>query len=78
MHPEGSTIYLKVKPAIIEKDDGRSVLIYAGQREEIVEDALRKLAVKGAGLVIEGKASVMFSLHQLRQHLAKLRHTYSF
>ena len=58
----GQQFTVKVKPAIIEKDDGRSVLIYAGQREEIVEDALRKLAVKGAGLVIEGKASVMFSL----------------
>ncbi len=74
----GQQFTVKVKPAIIEKDDGRSVLIYAGQREEIVEDALRKLAVKGAGLVIEGKASVMFSLHQLRQELAKLGHTYSF
>ena len=45
----GQQFTVKVKPAIIEKDDGRTVLIYAGQREEILEDALRKLAVNGKG-----------------------------
>lgn len=55
MHPEGQQFTVKVKPAIIEKDDGRSVLIYAGQREEIVEDALRKLAVKGQALLLKVK-----------------------
>lgn len=32
----GQQFTVKVKPAIIEKDDGRTVLIYAGQREEIL------------------------------------------
>ncbi len=68
---------VKVKPAIIEKDDGRTVLIYAGQREEILEDALRKLAVNGKGHVIEGKAGVMFTLYELQKELAKMGHGYN-
>ncbi|MCC8379131.1 plasmid replication protein [Xenorhabdus sp. PB30.3] len=73
----GQQFTIKIKPAIIEKDDGRTVLIYAGQREEILEDALRKLAVNGNGHIIEGKAGVMFTLYELKKELSKMGHTYS-
>lgn len=73
----GQQFKIKVKPAIIEKEDGRTVLIYAGQREEILEDALRKLAVNGNGHVIEGKAGVMFTLYELQKELAKMGHGFN-
>ncbi|MDW2372420.1 plasmid replication protein, partial [Vibrio sp. 1078-1] len=73
----GQHFTVKVKPAIIEKDDGRTVLIYAGQREEILEDALRKLAVNGKGHIIEGKAGVMFTLYELQKELSKMGHGYN-
>jgi len=68
---------VKIKPAIIEKEDGRAVLIYAGAREEILEDALRKLAVSGNGHIIEGKAGVMFTLYKLQQELSRMGHGYN-
>lgn len=73
----GQQFTIKIKPAIIEKEDGRTVLIYAGQREEILEDALRKLAVNGKGHIIEGKAGVMFTLYELQKELAKMGHGYN-
>lgn len=72
----GTEYIVKIKPAIIEKD-GKTVLIYAGQREEIVEDALRKIAVNGDGYLIEGKAGVMFTLYQLQNELKSTGHTLS-
>lgn len=72
----GQQFTVKVKPAIIEKD-GKTVLIYAGQREEILEDALRKLAVNGKGHIIEGKAGVMFTLYELQKELSKMGHGYN-
>ena len=73
----GQQLTVKIKPAIVEKDDGRTVLIYAGQREEIIEDALRKIAVNGKGHMIEGKAGVMFTLYELQKELAKMGHGYN-
>lgn len=72
----GQQFTVTVKPAIIERDDGRVVLIYAGQREEIVEDALRKLATDGGGRMIDGTVGVTFTLYELRQELARMGHSY--
>ncbi|WP_207953646.1 hypothetical protein [Vreelandella lionensis] len=48
-------IKVKVKPAIIENSKGKHELVYPGEREEIIEDALRKLAVNGGSVMIDGK-----------------------
>ena len=69
---------VKVKPAIIEKKDGKSVLIYPGQREEIIEDVLRKFASSGRGIIIENKAGVTFTLYEVRKELKKMGRTFSF
>jgi len=66
-----------IKPAIIRKPDGSTVLIYPGPREELLEDALRKLAVSGNGAIIEGRAGVTFTLYQLQQELASTGHSYN-
>lgn len=72
----GRKIAVKLKPALIDKGD-RTVLIYAGQREELVEDALRKIAVNGQGVYINDKAGVSFTLYELMKELERMGHTYS-
>jgi len=74
----GREMVVKIQPAIIEKPDGSSVLIYPGEREELVEDALRKIAVSGQGAYVGDKAGVTFTLYQLRKELSRMGHTYSF
>lgn len=74
----GREMMVKIHPAIIEKDDGSNVLIYPGEREELVEDALRKIAVSGQSAYVKGKAGVNFTLYQLRQELSRMGHTLSF
>jgi hypothetical protein len=72
----GSKITVKLRPALIDKGD-RTVLIYAGQREELVEDALRKIAVNGRGVHINDKAGVSFTLYELMKELERMGHTYN-
>lgn len=68
---------LKITPAIIEKD-GKTVLMYPQQREEIIEDVLRKLAASGNGIIIGGKqVGVKFTLYELMNELKRTGHTYS-
>jgi len=64
-----------VKPAILKKR-GKNILVYPGTREEVVEDALRKLAVSGQGQLIEDNAGVSFTLGQLRNELRMMGHTF--
>ncbi|CAL4044163.1 plasmid replication protein [Buchnera aphidicola] len=73
----GKRFLIKIKPAIIEKKNFNTVLIYPGQREEILEDVLRKLAVEGKGKIIDGKAGVIFTLYELQKELMKIGHGYN-
>lgn len=74
---QGNEYIIKIKPAMIERN-GKTILVYAGQREELVEDALRKIAVSGSGSLIEGKAGVTFSLNELQAELSSTGHTFSW
>ncbi|CAL4326028.1 RepB family plasmid replication initiator protein [Buchnera aphidicola] len=73
----GKRFLIKIKPAIIEKTNFNTELIYPGQREEILEDVLRKLAVEGKGKIIDGKAGVIFTLYELQKELIKVGHGYN-
>lgn len=80
---------LLIKPMLLrrpmrrlDKDGGTSVetttvLAYPGIREEIVEDALRKLAVNGKGIFLDSEVGVVFTLYELQQELRRTRHEYS-
>lgn len=70
------TIKVKVKPALIETKPGKPELVYPGEREEIIEDALRKLAVNGGTVMIDGKVGVLFTFYQLRQELKRNNHEF--
>jgi len=68
---------VKITPARIEDKRGIEKDYYPGKREELVEDALRKMACDGKGLFLDDQAAVVFSLHQLQKELKAMRHTYS-
>lgn len=67
---------IAISPALIGSGKNR-VLMYPGEREEVVEDALRKMAVSGSGQFVEKNAGVKFTLGQLRDELKTMGHTYA-
>jgi hypothetical protein len=73
----GATYNISIDPAKIKDSDGVVRDYYPGVVEELVEDALRKLAVDGHGLFLDDQAAVTFTLYELQQELAKTGHTYS-
>jgi hypothetical protein len=68
---------LSIDPAKVKDSDGIVRDYFPGVAEELVEDALRKLAVDGHGLFLDDQAAVTFTLYELQQELAKTGHTYS-
>lgn len=73
----GKRYRVKIKPASIEDRDGTERYHYPSQREELVEDALRKFVCEGQGLFLDDEAGVSFTLYQLQQELAERGHTYN-
>ena len=65
---------VEVQAARIMRDGGEEVLIYPGEREECIEDSLRKLATSGNGVFLNGEAGVRFSLYELKQDLDLHKH----
>ena len=68
---------VKITPARIEDTKGSEKDYYPGKREELVEDALRKMACDGTGLFLDDQVGVIFRLNQLQNELKKMGHTYS-
>ena len=68
---------VRIDPARVKGTDGLVRDYFPGQREELVEDALRKLAVAGRGLFLDDMAGVTFTLYQLQQELKRNGHSYS-
>lgn len=73
----GMKYTIAIDPAKIKDSDGVVRDYFPGVVEELVEDALRKLAVDGHGLFLDDQAAVTFTLYELQQELAKTGHTYS-
>lgn len=73
----GTKYQVSLDPAKIKDSDGVVRDYFPGVIEELVEDALRKLAVDGHGLFLDDQAAVTFTLYELQQELAKNGHTYS-
>lgn len=68
---------LVINPARVNGKD-----YYPSQREEIVEDALRKLACNGQGVFLRDEqgiecAGVVFSLYELKRELLRMGHGYN-
>lgn len=74
-----------ITPAAVANKEGEFKYYFPSQREELLEDALRKMASDGKGVYLEDKegtdeypmASVVFTLYELQQELKRMGHTYS-
>ena len=74
----GKEVTVKIRPARITVDN-KDKEFYPAAREELVEDALRKMACQpGKGYLDSDRSGVMFTLYQLRNELKKAGHTLSF
>jgi len=72
---------VRISPAIIDSEEGGDKAFYPSANEELIEDALRKIAAgqyKGFFDTQAFKSSVVFSIHILRQELKKRGHTRSY
>jgi hypothetical protein len=70
-----------IRPARIEMNDGSFREYYPSANEELVEDALRKIAAEqrcGFYQPDNQRGGVVFSLHNLRRELAQQGHTRSY
>lgn len=73
----GLSYRVRIAPARIKDSDGVSRDYFPGKREELVEDALRKIATAGQGIFLDNEAGVTFTLYQLQQELKRTGHSYS-
>lgn len=73
----GQNYRVRIAPARIKDPDGVSRDYFPGKREELVEDALRKIATAGHGIFLDNEAGVTFTLYQLQQELKRTGHSYS-
>lgn len=72
----GKKYSLTLHPARV-KTDGVQKEFYLSKREEIVEDALRKIAVFGEAVYLDKKIGMSFSIYQLQKELKKSGHSFS-
>ena len=68
---------IEIAPAVITDRDGVERYYYPSKREELVEDALRRLATTEKGVFLDDRAGVTFTLYQLQQELKRTGHSYS-
>jgi hypothetical protein len=70
---------LNISPAaIVDKKTSKTIYYYPSQREELVEDVLRKLsASRDRGVYLDGEAGVKFTLYEVQKELEKIGHGYN-
>jgi hypothetical protein len=73
------TLYsLKIKPARAEDRHGNEVEFYPSEQEELLEEALRKIASDRLnGLYLGNSAGVQFTMYELREELRNRGHSMS-
>lgn len=73
---DGVVYNIKITAAVIDSKAGK-IFKFPGEREEHIEDALRKIAVTGSIRKVNGEAGVIFTLYSLQQELKSHKHSYS-
>lgn len=68
---------VSIDPARIRDKDGVVRDYFPSKREELVEDALRKIAAEGQGVFLDEQAGVTFTLYQLQKELERSGHGYN-
>lgn len=75
----GTEYAMAIRPARIAASDGEEREFYPTKREDLIEQALRKLAVNPAnGIYLGGNLAVQFSLSELRRELERTGHGLSY
>lgn len=74
----GRHYHLTLMPARLEDGADGSKEYFPAQREELVEDALRKLMTERQGMMLDGEAAIVFTLYQLQKELSEKGHTFSY
>jgi hypothetical protein len=75
----GRFFTVKVRPARLTDEDGNDKEFYPSAREELVEDALRKIAAEQHhGFLDAQESGAVFTLHMLRRELQRRGHTLSY
>lgn len=70
---------LNMTPAYLLQKDGSTKAFFPSQREEIIEDVLRKLATdSNRNEFLDDRLSVRFTLYELWKELRKVKHTFSY
>lgn len=65
---------LEIRPARIKRNN-KEIECYPSEREEIIEEALRKLAVNNLkGFYFDKNAGIEFTLYELRNELKRMKH----
>ena len=78
---KGASLKAVIQPARIEGPDGASLDYYPSANEELVEDALRKIAAErshGYYGQDEPRSGVVFTLYELREELRRRGHSRSY
>ena len=71
---------VKIRPARMDDPTDKEKKekdYYPGKREELIEDALRKLICEGQGVFLDDHAGVCFTLTKLQEELMNMGHSYS-
>lgn len=84
-HFKGESFIAEIRPALLNEEDqdgnAKSMAYYPSGREELVEDALRKIASRKANGFVQNApemtSGVSFTLYELQCELARLGHTLS-
>lgn len=81
-HYRGRELLATIQPAAVKGKDGVIRTYYPSANEELIEDALRKIASNqdstGYYEPREGRSGVVFTLHRLRKELEKHGHTRNY
>lgn len=73
----GTSYKATIRPARLKDKNGVEKDYFPGKREELVEDALRKLVCDGQGLFLDDEVGVLFTLGKLQEELSNMGHTYN-
>lgn len=74
---KGIKYNLTLMPARVENAKGFKEF-YPSKREELVEDALRKLMTEQQSLLLDGEAGIVFTLYRLQKELKDRGHSLSY
>lgn len=75
---KGVTYKVTLMPAKIQTESSEYLDHFPGKREELVEDALRKLMSDAYGVFLDDAAGTTFTLYQLQTELKSRGHSYSY